>query len=246
MTGSTSFASERLSEGFSDEIKALNTLFDVFRYMKKVTELYGLKSFMVFALPTIATASISRSSIITTWPAELISAYDSQDMLGDSPVLERLRSSTTPFLFDLGVSNTGRETERQKQTFELFERFDLVRGATFPVCDMTGGRGSIGFFGARSLLDHQEMLELHMLCTHIYDRMAQIRSKDERLEEPLAERELDCLNWTAAGKTSAEIAQILGLSEHTVNHYLNKVTRKLGSVNRTHAVAKALRMGLIS
>ncbi|MFP3803129.1 response regulator transcription factor, partial [Paraburkholderia sp. SIMBA_027] len=54
-----------------------------------------------------------------------------------------------------------------------------------------------------------------------------------------------CLNWTAAGKTSAEIADILGLSEHTVNHYLNRATKKLDTVNRTQAVAKALRIGLI-
>jgi len=53
------------------------------------------------------------------------------------------------------------------------------------------------------------------------------------------------LTWTAAGKTSAEIAEILGLSEHTVNHYLNKATKKLDTVNRTQAVAKALRVGLI-
>jgi DNA-binding CsgD family transcriptional regulator len=61
----------------------------------------------------------------------------------------------------------------------------------------------------------------------------------------LTDREIDCLNWTAAGKTSVEIAEILTLSEHTVNHYLNRATRKLDTANRTQAVAKALRIGLI-
>ena len=41
------------------------------------------------------------------------------------------------------------------------------------------------------------------------------------------------------------IAEILTLSEHTVNHYLNRATKKLDTVNRTQAVAKALRIGLI-
>ena len=50
---------------------------------------------------------------------------------------------------------------------------------------------------------------------------------------------------TAAGKTSVEIAEILTLSEHTINHYLNRATKKLDAVNRTQAVAKALRLGLI-
>ena len=48
-----------------------------------------------------------------------------------------------------------------------------------------------------------------------------------------------------AGKTSGEIAAILKLSGHTVNHYLSAACQKLGAVNRTHAVSKALRAGLI-
>ena len=48
------------------------------------------------------------------------------------------------------------------------------------------------------------------------------------------------------GKTSSEIATIVGLSEHTVNHYLISSTKKLESSNRIHAVANALRHGLIN
>jgi DNA-binding CsgD family transcriptional regulator len=58
-------------------------------------------------------------------------------------------------------------------------------------------------------------------------------------------KELDCLRWTAEGKTSSEIASIIKLSEHTVNHYLIAAARKLDCVNRVQAVAKALRMGLL-
>lgn len=58
-------------------------------------------------------------------------------------------------------------------------------------------------------------------------------------------REQSCLAWTAEGKTSEEIGIILDLSPHTVNHYLGSAARKLGATNRMHAVAKALRLGLI-
>ena len=58
-------------------------------------------------------------------------------------------------------------------------------------------------------------------------------------------REQSCLAWTAEGKTSEEIGLILELSPHTVNHYLGSAARKLGASNRMHAVAKALRLGLI-
>jgi DNA-binding CsgD family transcriptional regulator len=90
------------------------------------------------------------------------------------------------------------------------------------------------------------MMELSMLSIHVFDRLYQISRTSQKPGEGLTEREIDCLNWTAAGKTSAEISEILGLSEHTVNHYLNRATRKLDTVNRTQAVAKALRTGIIS
>ncbi len=61
----------------------------------------------------------------------------------------------------------------------------------------------------------------------------------------MTQRELDCLKLTANGYTSEEIAVILGLSVHTANQYLTKVTLKLNALNRVHAVAKALRLGLI-
>lgn len=61
----------------------------------------------------------------------------------------------------------------------------------------------------------------------------------------MSRRELECLNLTAEGLTSEEIAKKLGLSVHTANQYLINTTQKLNAVNRVHAVAKALRAGLI-
>lgn len=59
----------------------------------------------------------------------------------------------------------------------------------------------------------------------------------------LTGREIECLKWAAAGKTSIELARIVGLSENTVNHYLHSATRKLDSVSRTQAVVKLIRYG---
>jgi DNA-binding NarL/FixJ family response regulator len=55
----------------------------------------------------------------------------------------------------------------------------------------------------------------------------------------LAQREVETLTWAARGKTSAEIAQILGLSKRTVDFHLDNARAKLGVATRTQAVAKA-------
>lgn len=61
----------------------------------------------------------------------------------------------------------------------------------------------------------------------------------------ISPRELEVIRWSSEGKTSVEIAIILGLSEHTINSYTTKILQKLQVVNRAQMVAKAIRMGLI-
>lgn len=61
----------------------------------------------------------------------------------------------------------------------------------------------------------------------------------------LTSRESECLGFAADGKTAWEIGRILDLSENTVASHLAAATRKLGAATRTHAVAEALRRGLI-
>jgi DNA-binding CsgD family transcriptional regulator len=62
----------------------------------------------------------------------------------------------------------------------------------------------------------------------------------------LTEREREVLTWVGRGKTSAEIAVILGVRERTVNFHCERAMRRLNVINRTQAVAKAIAHGLTS
>src|SRR5436190_7242305 len=55
----------------------------------------------------------------------------------------------------------------------------------------------------------------------------------------LNQREVETLTCVAPGKTSAEIAQILGLSKRTVDFHIDNARTKLGAATRTQAVIKA-------
>lgn len=61
----------------------------------------------------------------------------------------------------------------------------------------------------------------------------------------LTPRECECLDWCSKGKTNWEISRILGLSERTVEHYLARAYRKLGTRDRAQAVAVARRHGCL-
>lgn len=54
----------------------------------------------------------------------------------------------------------------------------------------------------------------------------------------LTYRERDVLLWSAYGKTTDEIADILNISSTTVNSYVRDAITKLDATSRTHAVAK--------
>src|SRR5246500_247104 len=55
----------------------------------------------------------------------------------------------------------------------------------------------------------------------------------------LNDREVETLTWVARGKTSAEIAQILGLTKRTVDFHTDNARGKLGAATRTEAAIKA-------
>ncbi|MCX4161037.1 MULTISPECIES: helix-turn-helix transcriptional regulator [Paraburkholderia] len=65
------------------------------------------------------------------------------------------------------------------------------------------------------------------------------------LSSPLSLREREVLRWSAQGKTSYEIGIILGLTERTINFHIAKSIMKLDASNKTHAVVKAVLLGLI-
>jgi DNA-binding response OmpR family regulator len=55
----------------------------------------------------------------------------------------------------------------------------------------------------------------------------------------LNDREIEVLTWVARGKTSVEIAQILGLTKRTVDFHTDNARGKLGAATRTEAAIKA-------
>lgn len=63
--------------------------------------------------------------------------------------------------------------------------------------------------------------------------------------ETLTPAERRCLTAAAAGLRRNETATALGLSPHTVDRQLTTARRRLRAKNTTHAVAEALRQGMI-
>ena len=70
--------------------------------------------------------------------------------------------------------------------------------------------------------------------------------EQDAVEEPLTPRESQVLQLLAEGLPNKAIALRLGISDQTVKFHVASITGKLGAVNRTDAVRRGLRRGLIT
>lgn len=89
-------------------------------------------------------------------------------------------------------------------------------------------------------------IDFEVLDTIVSARLARVARVDVwRREVDLTQREIDALSWSARGKTSDEIAQILGLTRRTVDFHIDNARAKLGVATRIEAVATAVAARLI-
>jgi len=80
----------------------------------------------------------------------------------------------------------------------------------------------------------------------IPDQVMAEEARDEEFREPLTTREIQVLGLLAEGLSNKAIATRLGISDQTVKFHVASLSGKLGAVNRTDAVRRAVRRGLIA
>jgi DNA-binding NarL/FixJ family response regulator len=83
-------------------------------------------------------------------------------------------------------------------------------------------------------------IDFEVLATIIEARLAGVaRTGLWPKRVALNDREVEVLTWVARGKTSLEIAQILGLTKRTVDFHTDNARTKLNAKTRTEAAIKA-------
>jgi len=72
------------------------------------------------------------------------------------------------------------------------------------------------------------------------------RGEEDAMPEPLTPREIQVLELLAEGLANKAIAARLAISDQTVKFHVASISGKLGAANRTDAVRRAVRRGLIT
>ena len=89
-----------------------------------------------------------------------------------------------------------------------------------------------------------ELSRAQMQCCYALSQVPGLLAATAQ-QDPLSDRERECLFWVSEGKTTEEVAVILGVSGNTVNSYVTNAVQKFSARNRTSAVAAAIRNGIL-
>jgi len=116
---------------------------------------------------------------------------------------------------------------------------------TFPLQQRHGETAVFAISADMKFAEWQEqkkilIRECRILANYFHSHILRINGHNSEHDILMSARELDCLKWTAAGKTAWEASVILGVSERTVRFHLNTAREKLNCATTTQAVAKAI------
>jgi LuxR family transcriptional regulator len=142
-------------------------------------------------------------------------------------------------------------TAIQRECINYLAHFGLSKGLTIPIHLPHGGLAFITAIADPERDDWAELVELSryrlLVQAHQFQRIAleKLMPVSEHDNTRLTSREAECLNLTGQGWSYSETARALGLSIDTIRLHLRSACVKLGAVNRAHAVAKAITLGLI-
>ncbi len=137
-------------------------------------------------------------------------------------------------------------TGRQWRSVQYIRSFGIDQGFTVPVRLQFGRTACVTWFASEDrqpTVENQTIEALQIVVQQFFDGID--RSRLWSAASPLSQRETECLHWAARGMGDKKIARVIERTVDTVAFHIKSATRKLGAVNRTHAVALAVRAALI-
>lgn len=93
-------------------------------------------------------------------------------------------------------------------------------------------------------IDPVGVMKAQLKCCYALSQVPHLLAQAS-MQDPLSDRERECLFWVSEGKTTDEVAVILGVSSNTVNSYITHAIQKFSASNRAMAIATAIRSGII-
>lgn len=236
-----------MSPFVEENLHSLLTIHDQGQYFDKITHMAQTLGFEYCAYGARMPFPLSapRTEMVNNYPAAWQHCYQDKHYIEQDPTVVMGLRSTIPFVWSEALFSGSREL------WEDARAYGLRNGWAQACRDVNGVIGMITL--ARSgdeitdseLNEHEPLLMYLAQVAHVGLSRFFLEHSSYSQEVKLTPREAEILRWTAEGKTSAEIGEILNIAERTVNFHVNSTLAKLNAANKTSAVVQAALRGLL-
>lgn len=180
------------------------------------------------------------------FPEEWIEEYVGKRLYRVDPHAIFSQQSARPF-FWRDIANFRDISPAEEEYLHKLAEADLGDGLGIQVFGPAGRNGycGIGIDPKAAHLTERQIREFQWFCQVAHLRYCEILADILPRPAPLTPRERDILNWVARGKSNSVIADLLGISPHTVDTHLRRIYAKLGVTDRISAALAGVGVGLI-
>ncbi|MBZ9673774.1 LuxR family transcriptional regulator [Mesorhizobium sp. B2-1-8] len=201
---------------------------------------YGLRSFLITGLPVPHDTDWQREILGDGWPLDWYRRYVSEDHFLHDPCVAQCRHSPEPFLWrELPAAKL---STRAKLVMDEAAEFGMREGICVPIHVPLSGPSVVTAASDGMEVAPREMPVIETLCVHTFRSLSALGTPGDGDEPmPLTARERELLEWSAQGKSTDDIACILGVTRNTVESHQRNIRGKLDAINVSHAIVKALR-----
>lgn len=199
--------------------------------------------YLLYAM-TRQTVNGVQETVLSSYPKAWMPHYMAQGYRDCDPVLKHMMTSNchavwTPEFFDANF--------KSRLMYREASDVGIREGITIPVHGADGAIACVNFSSDRleKNLSCTTMGELYIIANFMHDAIIKLCKNSPGEVIRLTPREIEALKWTMQGLTSAGVGEKLGIGTRTAQEHLENVIKKLGAVNKIHAVAKAVSLKLI-
>lgn len=222
----------------------MSSLEQAARVLADIQWLFGFRAYYVFDRAKKNTLEFSQSYRLSNFTDQFLAKLrnvvpDFEDKLFLDSVS---RLMPVPWVLE----EYSQRAKLSEDAVRLFSDSKLTMGVSFPSFGLWDKIRIIGFAGARKKPNADELDQLNFLMIQMHERLSLIFKPQENSECGLTVLEKQVLFSVAEGNRVAQTASNVGLSTRTVQYLLASICRKLDASSVEHAVASALRQGLIS
>ncbi|AWY99926.1 MAG: LuxR C-terminal-related transcriptional regulator [Rhodobiaceae bacterium] len=185
--------------------------------------------------------------VVASYGVDNVMGYIVQGLIPLCPVFAQAGTRATPFNYlDLLREHVGNPAAAWQ--LELLEAERITGAWWIPINAIGASKGVTVYLKGDAerveVIAQATRDEVHLKSVYFFQALEKagptLPDGGDIYVDPLStlsERERECLNWAAQGKTNLEIGLILGISANTVSFHFKNIFRRLEVHSRTQAVA---------